>query len=364
MSAEKIVGGRQYAVGSLRTAEGRSRSLGLTPSAVHPFTRSSAAVVSGTTGFRVQGSGFRKQASVRSAPRPSPLASRLSQPPTAYRLPPAAAGRRGVLLLVILSLLILFVMIAVTYVLVASRNLQANKSYARKDVTGSTPQHLLDGAAMQLVRGTNPDPSTQQFRSVIGPWSLLEHMYGMYTAQGTLDDQVTDSTGGQIVEFKVPTANIKAADPTFAALSLQSLNIDGFFDGSVITMTSGNAKNLTSRIVRYDATVTPPVFHILAFKGTAGNVTPQKGDTFIINGRAFSGTGFGFNSTTGTLDAKDTSTNYEYALLPNPTFFTKSATYPGFRRPRRRQHRLQRAGLSEHVDVVDRRANRRYDLPM
>src|SRR5262245_54903651 len=71
--------------------------------------------------------------------------------PTHCRLPTAASGRRGVLLLVILSLLILFVMIALTYVLVATRHLQASRANARVATTGEPPQELLEGAAMQVA---------------------------------------------------------------------------------------------------------------------------------------------------------------------------------------------------------------------
>src|SRR5262245_53076387 len=78
---------------------------------------------------------------------------RLRPAPCALR--PAARGRRGVLLLVVLSLLVLFVMIALTYVLVATRHLQANKSIARKDITGEPPRKLIDTALMDVVRGSS-----------------------------------------------------------------------------------------------------------------------------------------------------------------------------------------------------------------
>ncbi len=103
---------------------------------------------------------------------------------------------------------------------------------------------------------------------------------------------------------------------------LQSLlGANGYLEGCIITMTSGQAKGLSSRIVRYDATTpTNPVLHVLAFKGAAGAIAPQQGDTFLINGRAFSGTGSGFSQASGLLDAKDGSTR-PFALLPNPLFY-------------------------------------------
>ncbi len=251
---------------------------------------------------------------------------------------PAAAQRRGVLLLVILSLLILFVMIAVTYVLVATRQLQTARKYGQVGQTGDPPQQQLWGAAMQVVVGAPGDgTTTSPIRSVIGPHSLLEHVYGPYTAVGKVDSVVADSTGGQVIEFKVKsTTDLTSANPNFLLSS--AFRVEGYFDGCVITMTSGPAKGLTSRIVRYDAsTPSVPIFHVLAFKGVssitdAANPNP----TFIINGRAFSGTGAGNSSVTrtppvppaetGLLDAKDVN-GYEFALLPNPVTYTPTNSY-------------------------------------
>ncbi len=61
--------------------------------------------------------------------------------------------RRGVLILVVLSLLFLFVLIAITYVLVATRQLSASKQFAKTGVTGDPPQVQLNKAMMQVLRG-------------------------------------------------------------------------------------------------------------------------------------------------------------------------------------------------------------------
>jgi hypothetical protein len=162
---------------------------------------------------------------------------------------------------------------------------------------------------MQLVRG-----STNQ-HSVLYPHSLLEHMYGPYTAVGSISSSTVNSVAGNaILEF---SANLSPADPNFT-LNSSLLGYDGYLEGCVITMTSGQAKGLTSRIVRYDATASPPVYHVLAFNG--GAVVPSKNDTFIINGRAFSGTGFGYSGASGFDNALDAN-NRPFALLPNPVFY-------------------------------------------
>ena len=84
----------------------------------------------------------------------------------------AARPRRGVLLLVVLSLLILFSLIAVTFVLVAGRYYDTARNSVRMEQTGDNPQRLLEDVLAQCVRGTtNP-------HSVLRGHSLLEDLYG------------------------------------------------------------------------------------------------------------------------------------------------------------------------------------------
>jgi hypothetical protein len=243
-------------------------------------------------------------------------------PQSVYGLPPSA--RRGVLLLVVLILLVMFVMMAVTYVLVASKQLSNNRALARSESTGDPPAQQLDGAMMQVFRGSKNQ------HSVLYPHSLLEHLYGPYTAVGTVQSSnINNYINGQIVEFG--NASLTTSDPNFS-LSSSLLGVEGYLEGCVITMTSGPAKGLTSRIIRYDATdPANPIYHVLAFKGASGIVTPAENDptnnvTFIINGRAFSGTGFGFNSTSGVIDATD-GFGRQFAFLPNPVAYQPTGAY-------------------------------------
>ena len=249
---------------------------------------------------------------------------------------PTKSDRRGVLILVVLSLLFLFVLIAITFVLVATRQLAASKQYARTGVTGDPPQALLNEAMMQVLRGdtstyVSSGTSPEAFHSVIGPHSLLESMYGPYTIQASISGTINpngDATSGAIVEFAgtSPQLAVPSFQNSYTGTNLTNLlQLDGYLEGCVITMTSGSAKGLTSRIVRYDANAN--LFHVLAFKGDSGNVTPATGDTFVVNGRAFSGTGFGYNPTSYTLDAKDVNSR-PFALLPNPMAYTLGGDYP------------------------------------
>jgi hypothetical protein len=121
----------------------------------------------------------------------------------------------------------------------------------------------------------------------------------------------------------------------------------GYYNGQVLTMTSGPARGMSTRIVGYmnngGTTGVPSsaVFRVMAFEGmsTADFVSlynsgiPQR---FLVSGRAFNGTGCGYNtsvaptisgSRTTLLDATDpTSSSWYYALLPNSKYFQPTAS--------------------------------------
>ncbi|MBM4000999.1 MAG: hypothetical protein FJ297_15910, partial [Planctomycetes bacterium] len=92
------------------------------------------------------------------------------------RIPPVnrlGARRRGVVLLVVLTLLSLFVVIGTTFLLVASHYMRGAQSQARVGMYGDPPQKLLDTALYQVVRGTR-DPNSN-----IGTNDLLADLYGL-----------------------------------------------------------------------------------------------------------------------------------------------------------------------------------------
>ena len=107
---------------------------------------------------------------------------------------------------------------------------------------------------------------------------------------------MTAVCGGQLLAFTVP-------DPMHKV-------------GCTMTMMSGAASGLSTRIVGLEpvaAKKTPTVAHILPFPG---NVVPAVGDSYIINGFPYSGMGFGYNPKSGVLDDKDP-TYGPIAFLPN-----------------------------------------------
>ena len=208
-------------------------------------------------------------------------------------------ARRGVILLIVLGMLAMFAMIGITFVLLsghARRSAQAQAKVGRAD---NPPARIADDVIQQILRGSS------DAASVIGPHGLLEDLYGNGWTTGAITT-VAPIAGGQL--FLVQT-NVAAPHKHV---------------GCVLTMTSGDANNQSARIVGINNSTTPPSFQIL---WTDPTVPPATGNTFIINGTPFSGTGFGYenNPATPPTDPLLTATdpiNHPYALSPNPRAFT------------------------------------------
>ena len=77
---------------------------------------------------------------------------------SASRDSPLRASRRGVLLLVVLSMLVLFMLIGTAFLMSSSQSRDSAKANAKKDRLGNHATKLLDGALLKVVRDTeNPD---------------------------------------------------------------------------------------------------------------------------------------------------------------------------------------------------------------
>ncbi len=278
-------------------------------------------------------------------PHPSSLAT--SHWPLATSSP-----RRGVLLLVVLSLLMLFSLIAVTFVLVAGRHYDATRYAIRNEQVGDDPRQLLDEVFAQCIRGTN-NP-----HSVIGPHSLLEDMYGndgiIYrqvsvtpTALGVApvaaSTQLLDLTFTPVNPLEFTAFPGVVIPPTFTLpypLSLSQIQTPGYFNGCVLTAIGGAADGRSTRIVGWGYNGSQYRIRLLTFEGlTFASVQTDPPLGFVVNGRPFNGTGFGFDpnatATSATLLAArqtialpaSTTIDIPYALLSNPIYWDgKSAT--------------------------------------
>lgn len=283
--------------------------------------------------------------------------------------------RRGIVLLVVLALLALFALTAATFLLVSGQYQRAALSNARSQRFDSTIQPMLDGALYQVLRDTSDT------RSVLRGHSLLLDMYGVGFPdtdtnndgildkeslglggfQGTLEGVAATTTGGQFLQLTVRENNVS---PIVGTHTFALSRITGSYNGRVMTFTTGPAKGSSVRIVAYayDGTVSPAraTFRVMPpATEQAAVVSLGVGNAFIVNGRPFSGTGFGFNPASfasnaellniGDLGADGVSGTADdlalAALLPNMANLTPTTARTAF--------------LLEHFG----RSNESYDIP-
>ena len=285
-----------------------------------------------------------------------------------------AKSRRGVLLLIVLSLLVLFLMIGMTFLVSAGQFNRLAKSAARTDNQGMPGNKLADSALYQILRGTrNP-------HSAIQGHSLLEDLYGRDYLVGQTTGAVVDYASGhqmQAITFSpgdatTPTTGNNwriggrlaedASDNWFSELQ------DDYYSGCVLTYLNGTAKGQSTRVLYYK-----PSQGLIVTKGVLVGQPPvapaplagESNLRFIINGRPFNGTGAGYNPATGRLNnAIDlpSGTSVPVAFLPGyksyreiaastgiGAFADRIPNTPGLSRPTDFNY----GGLDESWDAVD-----------
>jgi hypothetical protein len=187
----------------------------------------------------------------------------------------------------------------VTFIIVATQYRNASISSAQTNLAKEDPRRILDHVAYDLFRDTNDE------RSALRWHSLLRDMYGsdgfravikIGKDRNGLSAAVTEpllATGGQFVEFEI--------DPL---LGLSTMS--GYYNGCLLTPISGAAKGCAMRVVYYEYNATGSTFRTYLPTGDGASVPGLAvGDSVWVNGRPFSGQGFGFNPTTGKSDMMD-----------------------------------------------------------
>ncbi|MGI9447560.1 MAG: hypothetical protein ACR2NI_07905, partial [Pirellulales bacterium] len=198
--------------------------------------------------------------------------------------------RRGVLLLVVLSILTLFLLLGATYIAVARRARMASKAFANNvtatAAAGITERKLLEDAFLTVVRGTNAQANSAPDALRNGE-DLLGDKYGHNTfIKGKIESVSNVASSNAIVQVTPDTGT-----------SLPSAVAD--LNGRVITFLAPNF-NVSTRILQ--ATIADDnsvVISIPAGPTVGGNgitraeianaISSSNGCEFIINGREFSG---------------------------------------------------------------------------
>ncbi len=299
------------------------------------------------------------------APRSSLLAS----------LPRRRPPRRGVLLLVVLSMLVLFMLIGTAFLMSSSQEKKNATNAAKDKRLGNYATKSLDRALLQVLRDTDNPYSVVRYHSLLRDLYGTEGFQGVVYSPATVDlatavgqlprfaaadasSGVLGPTQGQFIDIYISQLGASTGDPLDLRHVLkldrnvlgqpQVYNLPltkGYYNGCILTMTSGPAAGQSTRILEYEymgefatgsgATLrTSRVlrFRVMAFslsngtpfvaraqlpatdiryspidqrgtelvdlvtesRDTSGNVF-RGGHSFIVNGRAFGGTGVGYN---------------------------------------------------------------------
>ncbi|MEQ8849125.1 hypothetical protein [Botrimarina sp.] len=275
------------------------------------------------------------------------------------RLARRPRDRRGVLLLVVLSLLTLFLLLGTTFLVTGNQYRTASSVVEKANRTTFQPADLLDRALMQLLRDTNNGTSVIRYHS------LLRDLYGVdgFVARagvspptgvsptefaphfaGATNADPLGPTNGQIVEFYVLDDDTR---PTLEDLDFNAVGLDfgsdglplphtlaptnGYYEGCLLTFTDGPCRGSTVRVLdyqyegRYSYGYSDPTRSIninssaavgrlrivaprrsdgarLTVDGSAGLAirelieTDRLGRRFLVNGRPFNGAGVGYNA--------------------------------------------------------------------
>ncbi len=257
------------------------------------------------------------------------------------------ANRRGITLLFVISMIVLFLLMGTTFVIVSNNYLRDARRRGRMNIQRDSGTVLLDRAIFDLIRG----PSLTNTTSSLRGHDFLSDQYG-YGIKAYVDGDpnnaadpdnpvVTLGSNGQLISIKIrsrsaPDQGIDLLQEFPGALNSVPLStVPDFYNGSVLSFTSGEAIGASCRVVDYffDTTDARYVFVIMPewagqnvlgnYTGnddvfSAGNLYELARSEIIINGRPFSG--FGAGGYAGT--ARNLAALGATALSPNRVGYT------------------------------------------
>jgi hypothetical protein len=190
-------------------------------------------------------------------------------------------SRRGVLLLVVLSMLTLFLMLGATYLVAATRARRTARAFADSGVAtaqAADGAHLVETAFLSLVRGSS-GPSSQ----VAAGDDLLGDRYGTSTVTGTM----TGNASGSIV-IAVPVGRLN--EPANLAGRVVTFVLPGLGTPSTRIIRTVDSANGTTLYVPGGPTVGGDTL-TAARINTALASAPSNKPHVIINGRDFDDSG-------------------------------------------------------------------------
>lgn len=195
----------------------------------------------------------------------------------------AGDHRRGVLLLVVVSMLTLFLMLGTTYLVVAARAKQAARVQARlamdSSFMGIAPARLLDSVLLKVVRGGPGGVSAPSYLSLpsgcnVSFESLLADKYGNPSAIGGTATTISTIANSPLLGGTIAISGIQAAD----------------LPGRVLTILGSNREPTSHRIL--SGTGTGGVFSVVLDNPARHSafILPSLPVDIRINGLEFDGT--------------------------------------------------------------------------
>jgi len=215
--------------------------------------------------------------------------------------------RRGITLVLVLSIIVLFLLMGTSFVIVSTQYLSGSRArLVNLDVRGDQPKDLVRRAFYGLVRG----PDLLNAASPLRGHSILADQYGYGFAFQLDGGTTTAATDVSLTSTGLPVGMIDIMVPTgYPAFPFESagasvpLNVapnelaTGFFDGCVLSIVSGPAKGVSARVIRFniDPATSDLHFLVLINKSEFGSITAAEiaEAKLIVNGRPFSGKGAG-----------------------------------------------------------------------
>ena len=201
-------------------------------------------------------------------------------------------NQQGVVLLIVVSLLVLFVLIGVTYAIVTSQYRRGARIVSRQKQLGVDPQQHLDSALYQIVR------DTRSSTSVVRGHSLLRDIYGT-SVHGRVSGQPNNVPNPVILENKqfLRFRAVPLPQSRVTPWNGQWNYTPNYYTGCVLTFTNGPAKGTSTRIIGFQAQKAASgmdlAFDVMLPKT---NKLPAAGVEFVVNGHSFSGAGAGHNA--------------------------------------------------------------------
>jgi len=198
-------------------------------------------------------------------------------------------SRRGVLLLVVLSMLTLFLMLGASYLVVAIRARKVSKAFADKIVApatvGPNAARVVDAAFMTVARGsTSPGINTAFTQD-----SLLADKYGGSALTGRITE--VSSWNGSDAFIEIQASRLSPAPSSISLLPgrVLTFTLPGVSISTRILRAFGNSPASPTLVVPAGTTANGAALSVGMVQAALGRATQGTTPHFLINGREFDG---------------------------------------------------------------------------